>query len=77
MSWRRHAQVAGRAAASQPPTRAERLVGLVSDRCAASASRIVKIFKLASLLEVTLLPAPALQLVFRPTITDTHRQHTR
>ena len=36
--------------------------------------RIVKIFELAFLLEVTPLPSPALRLVFRPTLTHTQRQ---
>jgi hypothetical protein len=39
--------------------------------------RIVKIFELAFLLEVTPLPSPAFRLVFHPTITDTYRQERR
>src|SRR5215470_5543161 len=40
-------------------------------------SRIVKIFELAFLLEVTPPTIAALHLVFRPPITDTHRQEGR
>src|SRR5262249_29746247 len=36
--------------------------------------RMVKIFELAFLLEVTLPTIAALHLVFRPPVTDTHRQ---
>jgi hypothetical protein len=39
--------------------------------------RIVKIFELAFLLEVTLSTIAALHLVFRPPVTDTHRQDGR
>jgi len=42
-----------------------------------STGRMVKIFELACLLEVTLLPSPTLRLVFRPLILDTHRQDER
>jgi len=41
------------------------------------SSRIVKIFELAFPLEVTLLPSPALRLVFRSTLTHTQRQYDR
>jgi NAD(P)H-dependent flavin oxidoreductase YrpB (nitropropane dioxygenase family) len=37
-------------------------------------ARIVKIFELTFLLEVTPPPIAALHLVFRPPVTDTHRQ---
>jgi hypothetical protein len=40
-------------------------------------TRIVKIFELAFLLEVTPLTIAALHLVFRPPVTDTHRQYGR
>ena len=43
----------------------------------ADAPRIVKIFELAFLLEVTLPIIVALHLVFRPPVTDTHRQYGR
>ena len=39
-----------------------------------SLSRIVKIFELAFLLDVTPLSSPTLRLVFRPTITHTQHQ---
>jgi hypothetical protein len=39
--------------------------------------RIVKIFELACLPEVTPLPSPTLRLVFLPVIMDTHRQYGR
>jgi hypothetical protein len=41
------------------------------------ASRIVKIFALVFLPEVTPPPIAALHLVFRPPVTDTHRQYGR
>jgi hypothetical protein len=40
-------------------------------------TRIVKIFELAFLLEVTPPTIAALHLVFRPPVTDTHRQYGR
>ena len=40
-------------------------------------TRIVKIFELAFLRELTPLPSLALRLVFRLTITDTHRPYRR
>src|SRR5215468_1319673 len=44
---------------------------------AGDVPRIVKIFELAFLLEVTPPTIAALHLVFRPPITDTHRQEGR
>src|SRR6266704_29757 len=43
----------------------------------ASVSRIVKIFEPTFLLEVTPPTIAALPLVFRPPVTDTHRQYGR
>jgi hypothetical protein len=42
--------------------------------CRVGLSRIVKIFELVFLLEVTPPTIAALELVFRPLLTDTHRQ---
>src|SRR5262249_49391906 len=50
------------------------LVGLGALGGLAALGRMVKIFELACLLEVTPLPSPTLRLVFLPIITDTHRQ---
>ena len=56
------------------------LRGLVTQHCKRlqreqqRLRRIVKIFELTFLLEVTPPPIAALHLVFRPPVTDTHRQ---
>ena len=47
--------------------------GIPRSLCHHTACRIVKIFKLAFLLEVTPLPSLALRLVFRTTLTHTQR----
>src|SRR5262249_36863581 len=54
-----------------------RVAGCVTASAIRSPSRTVKIFELASLFEITLLPVPALRLVFRPIILHTQRQEGR